>query len=233
MKRFFKILIRYLKWIFSIFFLIVISYSIIAFIFSIIPVNRNVASSNEINVYIKSNGVHLALVLPLQNEIKDWTTDVWIDSQITRQINFISFGWGDKEFYLNTPEWSDLSLKTAITAAFLKSPSAIHIDYYKDLQINDNCKMISINKEQYKTMVDFVEKSFLRDSLGNTILIQGFQTNSFDCYYDASNSYNLFFTCNTWTNKCLKESGLKACLWTPFDKGTLYHYRKMRRNDEK
>lgn len=231
MKRFFIILIRYLKWIISIFILIVFSYIIFAFIFSIIPVNRNVDSNHEIDIYIKTNGVHLAIALPLRNEIKDWTTDVWIDNKITHSANLISFGWGDKTFYLNTPEWSDLTLKTAFIASFLRSPSAIHIDYYNDLQINDNCKMIPINKEQYKTIVDFIEKSFMRDSFGNTIQIQGFQNSSFDSFYDANNSYNLFFTCNTWTNKCLKESGLKASLWTPFDKGTLYHYRKGNRND--
>ncbi|MCK4922587.1 MAG: TIGR02117 family protein [Bacteroidales bacterium] len=226
MKRLFLILFKYLKWIISSLILFVSTYIIFAIIFSIIPVNRNVATNNEIDIYIKTNGVHLDIALPIRNEIKDWTTDVWIDNKITHIVNFISFGWGDKEFYMNTPEWSDLTLKTAFIATFLRSPSAIHIDYHTNLQINDKCKIISINKEQYKTIVNFIEQSFMRDSLGNTIQIQGFQTNTYDCYYNANNSYNLFFTCNTWTNKCLKESGLKACLWTPFDKGTLYHYRK-------
>ncbi len=199
---------------------------IFVILFSIIPVNRTVDSNNEIDIYIKTNGVHLALVLPLHNEIKDWTTDVWIDAKIYPSTNFISFGWGDREFYINTEEWSDLTMKTAINAMFLKSPSAIHIDYYEDLQTNKNCKMISITNEQYKTIVDFVENSFTRDLSGNTVKIQNFQYNAFDCFYEANKSYSIFFTCNTWTNKSLKVSGLKACLWTPFDKGTLFHYRK-------
>lgn len=206
----------------------VATYTIFAIIFSIIPVNKDAASNNGIDVYIKSNGVHLDIVLPIRNEIKDWSTDIWIDNKITHSANFISFGWGDKEFYLNTPEWSDLTLKTSITAMFLKRPSAMHIDYYKALQTSDKCKMIFVNEEQYKAIVDFIENSFMKDAFGNKIQIQGFQYNRFDCFYDATNSYNLFFTCNTWTNKCLKVSGLKACLWTPFDRGTLYHYRQMK-----
>jgi uncharacterized protein (TIGR02117 family) len=226
MIRFFKISYKYLKWIISIFLLTVATYVIFAIIFSIIPVNRDNNPDNEIDIYIKSNGVHLDIVLPLRNEIKDWTSDIWIDSRIAHSAHFISFGWGDKEFYLNTPEWSDLTLKTAIIAIFLKSPSALHIDYYKDLHTSDKCKIISINKEQYKTIVNYIESSFMKDTFGNKIQIQGFQYNKYDCFYEAVNSFSLFFTCNTWANKCLKESGLTASLWTPFDSGTLYHYRK-------
>jgi uncharacterized protein (TIGR02117 family) len=173
-----------------------------------------------------SNGVHLEIALPLRNEIKDWTSELWIDDRITHLANYISFGWGDKLFFLNTPKWSDLTIKTTIVALFFKSPSAIHIDYYTDMQISDKCRKIPVDLKQYKSVVDYIEESFKRDSLGNRIQIQGLQYYSYDCFYEATNSYNLFFTCNTWTNKCLKESGLKACLWTPFDRGTLYHYRK-------
>jgi len=191
-----------------------------------IPVNSNYNSDNELDIYIKSNGVHLDIILPLRNEIKDWTTDIWIDSSIIHTTIFISFGWGDKEFYINTPEWSDLTLNTAVKAMFFKGPSAMHIDYYKELETSNTCKVISINEEEYEAIVNFIESSFKKDSCGNKTQIPGVHYNSFDCFYEAVNSYNLFFTCNTWTNKCLKKSGLRASLWTPFDKGTLYHYRK-------
>ena len=37
-----------------------------------------------------------------------------------------------------------------------------------------------------------------------------------DAFYKANGRYNLFFTCNSWTNKKLKDSNLKSCIWTPF-----------------
>lgn len=227
MKSILKILTKNLIRIISSVFLLVIAYAVFAFVFSIIPVNRKVVSNHELDIYIRSNGVHLDIILPLRNEIKDWTKDIWIDNQIINTANFVSFGWGDKLFYLNTPEWSDLTFRTAFIATFLRSPSALHIDYYKDLQTDDNCKMIPISNAQYKTIVNFIEDSFEEDSSGNKILIRGFQTTDYDCFYEAEKSYNLFNTCNTWTNKCLMKSGLRASLWTPFDRGTLYHYRKL------
>ena len=226
MKRSIQILYRCLKWTLSIFFLLVVLYLISAVVLSVIPVNRHINSRHEADIYILSNGVHLDIVLPLRNEIKNWTSDIWIDDKIAPTAKFISFGWGDKLFFLNTPEWSDLTVKTTFVALFLKSPSAIHIDYYTDMQIGDKCRKIPVDSEQYKSVVDYIEKSFKKDSSGKKIQIQGLQYYSYDCFYEATNSYSLFFTCNTWTNKCLKESGLKACLWTPFDRGTLYHYRK-------
>lgn len=226
MLKFFRIAFKYLKWTLSTFLLLIAAYLVLSIGFSIIPVNRGPESDHEFDIYIKTNGVHLAIVLPLKNELKDWTDDIWIDNDIIHSVNYISFGWGDKGFYLNTPEWSDLTIKTAIKALFLKSPSALHIDYYKELEINARCKIVSISTRQYTDIVDFIENSFKRDNLGDFVKIQGFQYNSYDCFYEATKSYNLFFTCNTWTNKCLKRSGLRASLWTPFDKGTLYHYRK-------
>ncbi|HXU27639.1 MAG TPA: DUF2459 domain-containing protein, partial [Bacteroidia bacterium] len=47
-----------------------------------------------------------------------------------------------------------------------------------------------------------------------------------DSFYEAVGVYGLFYTCNTWANNGLKYCGQKACLWTPFEKGIFYQYRK-------
>ena len=103
LKRYIQILVRCLKWIVSLFILLVIFYLISAVVLSVIPVNRHVNSHQEAEIYIMSNGVHLDIVLPLLNEIKNWTSDIWIDDKIAPTAKFISFGWGDKLFFLNTP----------------------------------------------------------------------------------------------------------------------------------
>jgi hypothetical protein len=55
-------------------------------------------------------------------------------------VNYLAFGWGDKGFYLNTPEWADLKVSTALNAAFGLSSSAIHSTFYKKLRENETCK---------------------------------------------------------------------------------------------
>lgn len=204
---------------------LLIAYFIIALVLSLIPVNRHFQQDMDIPVYLLSNGVHVDIVVPITNDIKDWTLDFHLDSNKAKQVNFISFGWGDKNFYINTPEWSDLTLGTAIKAVFLRSESAMHVDFYRQPIENDNCKLLWISNQQYKHIVHFIENSFTYTPEGNNIKIGNFGYFPHDAFYEAKGSYHLFFTCNTWTNRCLSKAGLKACLWTPFDKGILYQYR--------
>ena len=42
---------------------------------------------------------------------------------------YLAFGWGDKGFYLDTPEWSDLKASTAFKAAFALGNSAMHTTF--------------------------------------------------------------------------------------------------------
>ena len=93
-----------------------------AFILSIIPVNKNFTETKEsgIVIYLLTNGVHLDIVVPKVSNYKDWREDLEINPFIDTQVNLVAFGWGDRDFYLNTPEWSDLTFSTAFNALFLK-----------------------------------------------------------------------------------------------------------------
>lgn len=198
--------------------------------FSIIPVNKNFTETrqSDIYIYLLSNGVHLDIVVPKVSEHKDWREELQIDPFIERQVNLIAFGWGDREFYLNTPEWSDLTFRTAFNALFLKDSSAMHVSYFKDLTEDNYCRKVYISEEQYLNLVGLIESSLSRNIEEKPIRIVNAGYNQFDQFYEANRSYHLFFTCNTWTNMVLKQSSLKACLWTPFDKGVLWQYRKFK-----
>jgi uncharacterized protein (TIGR02117 family) len=206
---------------------LLIIYIIFAAILSIIPVNKNFSDTKpaDISIFLLSNGVHLDIVVPKVNSWKDWREDLQIDPLIDEQVNLVAFGWGDREFYLNTPEWSDLTFRTAFNALFLKDSSAMHISYFRHLEKNKRCKEVHISEDQYLKLVAFIEGSLYRDKQVRPIRIESSAYNRFDQFYEANRSYHLFYTCNTWTNSALKKSGLRACLWTPFDRGILWQYR--------
>ena len=201
-------------------------YFIWSVILSAIPVNKNVYTESDHEMYILSNGVHLDLVLPLKDSIKDWTETVNFDKRLIPYVNYISFGWGDRSFYEKVPEWSDLTIPVALRAVFLKSEGALHVNFYKDLTTNEKCRHIYLDSDTYLVLIKYIEESFIKDSIGKPQIIENLSYGRFDSFYEAHGSYSLFFTCNTWTNSALKKSGLKASLWTPFDRGTLFHYRK-------
>ncbi len=225
MVRLLRIFYRSLLWLIFISVSSIIIYLIFSILLSLIPVNKSVDLNGEIDIYIKSNGVHLDIILPLKNDIKDWNNVLSIDSSFTSSFNYVSFGWGDREFYINTPEWSDLTVRTAVNAMFFNSQSAIHVDYCRNINVNDNCKLIQVNIEQYKLIIGFIENSFRRDIDRVVIPIAGIRYHSFDSFYEAKRSFHLFYTCNTWVNECLKNAGLRACVWTPFERGVLFHYK--------
>jgi hypothetical protein len=50
----------------------------------------------------------------------DWGKELPFDNTISKRYDFsyVSFGWGDKGFYLDTPSWAELQPSTAFVAAF-------------------------------------------------------------------------------------------------------------------
>lgn len=78
-----------------------------AFLISKITVNSDAENQAKgIAIYIQTNGVHTDIVLPIKNEVKDWSQDIKATNTKANDTTAtcITFGWGDKGFYLDTPE---------------------------------------------------------------------------------------------------------------------------------
>ncbi|WP_408640184.1 TIGR02117 family protein [Chryseobacterium gambrini] len=184
----------------------------------------------EIPVYIYTNGVHTDIVMPVKNDIQDWSTKIPFSNTKSKSTdyNYVGVGWGDKGFYLDTPTWAwaDLKFSTAFKAAFWLSESAMHCTFYKTMKEGDDCKKIMISRDQYKKLVDFVDAKFDKDQNGNYNLVP---TNAVygndDAFYDAQGKYSFLNTCNTWANDALKAADQKAAFWTPSDYGIFLHYK--------
>lgn len=223
MKKAFKILGKTLLGIVG----FVIIYLLFAFVLSRIPVNsKDEDKTEDVTIYIKTNGVHTDIVVPIKTEFKDWSEKVQfahIRSQDST-MQYIGFGWGDKGFYLNTPEWADLKFSTAFNAAFYLGTSAMHATFYKQIRESESCVKINISKAEYQKLIAYIEDSFQHDADGNPILINATTYGQNDSFYEANRKYHLFYTCNTWANNALKRANQKAALWTPSDTGIFCHY---------
>jgi len=203
-------------------------YIIVALVLPMFSVNSNDENPKEdVAIYIKSNGVHTDIVVPIKTEYKDWSEKLKFEHIPSKDstMQFIGIGWGDKGFYLNTPEWSDLKFSTAFNAAFYLGTSAMHATFYKQIKENENCIKINISKEEYANLIKYIEDSFQLDADGNPILIHAITYGQNDSFYEAHRKYSLFYTCNTWANNALKSADQKAAVWTPTDTGIFRHYR--------
>ncbi len=224
-----KTILMYLLKVVGIILGIVVIYVILGLLIPYIPVSaKDDGQKKEIPIYIYTNGVHTDIVMPVKNDLQDWSLKIPFANTKSKKTDYqyIGIGWGDKGFYLDTPTWADLKFSTAVKAAFWLSDSAMHCTYYNTMKEGADCKMIMISRSQYENLVKFVEDKFDRDQNGKFMLIP---TNAVysdnDAFYDAKGTYSFLYTCNTWSNNALKAAGQKAALWTPSDFGIFQHYK--------
>ena len=213
-----KILKKILKW-FLYFLLITISYLLVSLILTSITIDRKVGNgTSDKTIYLSTNGVHLSIVLPKENIDSILLTGL----KLNGNENYLSFGWGEENFYINTPTWEDLTFKNAFRAMFLKNTTLMHVGRYKNE--SSDWLRIKINESELKALNTYLQNTFKTNEKGMKIILENQGYSSKDDFYKSKGSYSCFNTCNSWVNKGFKESGLKSCFWTPFDFGLMKKY---------
>jgi uncharacterized protein (TIGR02117 family) len=188
-----------IKWFCALLLLLPVSYLLIALLLTYVTVNdeENLEVTEEV-IYLKSNGIHLDIVLR-----SSYISTVTLDKK------YVAVGWGDKDFYLKTPNFKDLTIATGVKALFLKSEALLHLTNYDEVK-KDWVKIV-VSKKQLKEISNQINEQFYVSDL---TAITGYSLNDF--FYKSKGSYSCFFTCNSWVNSILKNANLKACIWTPF-----------------
>lgn len=206
----------------------VVIYVLCGYFIPFIEVSAEKTSEPKVvETYILTNGVHTDLVVPIKNDEMDWSKEIPFENTISKRGDYayLSVGWGDKGFYLDTPTWAELKPSTAIKAAFWMSESAMHCTYYFEMKEGEDCKKIMLTKKQYQNLVKFIKDKFDRDENGKVVFVETDAVYGInDAFYDAKGKYSFLETCNTWANDGLKAAGQKAALWTPSDMGIFQHY---------
>lgn len=189
-----------------------VCYLVVALITSAVPVNNDSFSSlNNHTVYLSSNGVHLDIIIEKTKLSSSLINGIEHDPS----DRYFSYGWGDENFYLNTPTWGDLTVKNAFRALFLKSSTLIHVTRYKHKR--SDWVAVKVTAQQLENLNQYIQQSFTLDPNGGKQLLPHKGYSNKDDFYKAIGSYSCFKTCNSWVNTGFSKSGITACLWTPFD----------------
>ncbi len=183
----------------------------------------------EVSIYVRTNGTHTDIVMPknmnLPNSVVSFNWNNLVNDSLFKDVDstykYVAVGWGDKGFYLNTPEWKDLRLSTAFKAAFGLGSTAMHITYYRDMKVDgESTKQIKISAPDYQNLIAEITRSFdLQD--GTPKLIPHPAYGSHDNYFEAKGRYSLFKTCNTWTGNTLHKANITMGVWTPLQSGVM------------
>lgn len=214
-----KIVKKILKGLFY-FLLIPVSFLVVSLILSSITIDREEdITFAEKSIYLSTNGVHLNIVMPMKNI----ENRVLLGLKYEETDDYLSFGWGDENFYINTPTWGDLTFKNAFTALFLNSSTLMHVNRHEQKQ--SDWIEIKISESELKKINTYLLNSFKTDTNGMKIRLRNKGYTPMDDFYKSEGNYSIFKTCNSWVNTGFKKSGLKACLWTPFDFGLMNKYK--------
>lgn len=225
---FLKKLLRVIGKTIAVIIMLICIYLLAAISLSYVSVGKEPFQSDDVAIYILTNGDHTDIIVPVKNSVKDWRKEIKYENTTSRDTTaqYIAIGWGDKGFYLNTPTWSQLKFSVAFKAAFGLSTSAMHTTFTKEVHEYSSCKRIMLSNQQYTRLVTYIDNSFKRTPNGDVInIITDAHYDQYDSFYEANYTYSMFYTCNTWANDALKACGQKACLWTPFDVGIFRQYK--------
>ncbi|MES2531034.1 MAG: TIGR02117 family protein [Pseudomonadota bacterium] len=181
-----------------------------------------VDAAPPIEAYVLSNGVHTDYAFPIRSTVIDWTrvfapTDA---PEVPPDAEYIAIGWGDREFYLNTPTWADLTVARAFGALSGRNRALLHVTWLRRAQMSRGAYALPLSATQYARLVTHV-RTMLPGNVAAPIA--GAHYGREDAFYEALGSYSAIETCNTWTGRGLRQAGIATGRWTPFDLNVVWH----------
>jgi uncharacterized protein (TIGR02117 family) len=187
---------------------------------SVLPANAGWKQPQQgVTIFVRTNGVHTWLLLPKTAQGVDW--EPLADPTHIADVrygagDYLAFGFGNRDFYLNTPTWSDLTLQTTLAAAFGRGPGLMHVEHVHQPQPNEYQTPLTVRPDEYRRLAARIRDSFVLDRSGKPVPLIGRGYGPADVFYEARGSYNMARTCNEWTGEQLRGAGVRTGVWTPF-----------------
>src|SRR5690348_8612996 len=172
-------------------------------------------AESGIVLYACDNGVHTDLVVPVAAGGTDWRTMFMAEAfgGPTDGYDHLGIGWGSRDFYVNTPTWSDVKLATTVKSV-LWDETVLHVEYRPRPTAAEPCREWRTDEAAYGRIAGFIRDS-LRLSQGKPVqAAPGYGAR--DSFYVANGSYTILDTCNQWTGNALRLGGAPVAPWTPF-----------------
>lgn len=183
----------------------------LVFLGSVVPANANaVQPSRGITIYVYSNGVHTGIVLPAVHPLHDWRQRIKPGdlADPRRAGRWLIFGWGERDFYLNTPRWSDVDPLIVLRAAVGSNRTLMHVDHLRGVWRGPDLRPIRVTATQYKALAASIDRDFAHGAA-----VRGYGPD--DVFYPGRGRYSVARTCNEWTGSKLRAVGIRIGLWTP------------------
>ena len=201
-------------------------YLVAALVGSIIPVNHDwQEAGGGTTVYIADNGIHADIIMPVDSNGLSWAPlfpkgDFGLVPAGTR---WIAFGSGEREIYLDTPQWSDIRLST-LWSALAGGARLVHVEYVTSPDYA--VRQIRLRPEEYRRLWIAIRAGFALAENGRPRRVDHPGYGPSDAFYLATGKASAIRTCNVVVADWLRLAGVKASLWPPLTPGLIWRYRK-------
>ena len=175
-----------------------------------------------ITIFVETNGVHTALVLPKYSAQKDWSETFPLRdiADPARPYTHVSVSWGERQVFLETPTWADLSPLTVLRILGVGGEGLVHVAHYVRPAPADDIRALRLSPAQYAVIVRRIEALLPPGPLSEPRRhYPGYSAH--DAFYEARGRYTATNTCNQWTSDTLAAAGARTGWWTPFAGGVM------------
>ena len=224
-------IIKSIKWVG---YCILIFLVVLSFVVFILPMfqhsEEKTTGVDSISIFIMKSGVHTDFIVPVHHKIQDWDKLFPYENNkvVDTSFHWIAIGVGDKQFFLSTPTFADLTFSTAIRSIFGMNGAALHACYHYKIPKDRPVVKMRLDEKQYTRLCRYIRSAVSYRHGKPELLYSSVEgtTFNYDRYYGSKRSYSFVNNCNAWVNSGLKASGQRACFWTVLADGIFRHYGK-------
>jgi uncharacterized protein (TIGR02117 family) len=203
---------------------LIAGYLVAAVVLGLLPANRGFAPAPDgIEIWFTSNGFHVDVILPMSAAGIDWASWCPPDAFGGAPAEHIAFGWGDREFYLQTPSFADVRPLTALRAVLWSSDTLLHVTYVDDVSRLAGRRGVALAPDAYRQLAAYIAATFRRDQAGRPLRRPERGYGARDAFYEAVGTYSPIETCNEWLAAGLRQAGIRTGWWAPFTFGITAH----------
>ncbi|SMC39630.1 TIGR02117 family protein [Rhizobium sp. RU36D] len=139
-------------------------------------------------------------------------------------IQWLVIGWGGREFYLNTPTWSELKA-VPVLRALTVDRAVLRVDVASAIPADHpDIVPYEIGESRFRDLIAYVKDSFVLQN-GVAVVVAGPGYGLHDRFYEAHGVFNALVGCNTWTAGALRTAGLRTGWWNPLPQSLNYSLR--------
>jgi uncharacterized protein (TIGR02117 family) len=191
--------------------------------------SRSIPEPCAVTIYLSGDWLHTNIIVPVKTEQFDWQqiltlTEIGHGGKNSgHNYQYLAFGLGDRDFYLNTPRWADFRLSTLLKSLLISTETVMHIQGLQQIPRDTagyRYKAIYLDQQSYRELSQFILNSLKSEATGRVEKIRKSHRN-FGSFYAANGSYSLLRTCNDWSAQGLQAARINTPLWSGLAPGVI------------